>query len=82
MRLYLLCLPLLLTGCFGRDSDPILPSPRVPVDLLQPCSGYTGPLPQTEGHLSNALIAEARGRACANGKLATVGKILERALVQ
>ena len=82
MRLYLLCLPLLLTGCFGRDADPIQSPPRVPADLLQPCAGYTGPFPRSEGQFSEAMIAEARGRACANGRLATVGKMLGRALVQ
>ncbi|MEP0155210.1 hypothetical protein [Pseudophaeobacter sp.] len=48
----------------------------MPADLLQACAGYTGPLPQTEGQMSDALIAEARGRSCANGKLATVADIL------
>jgi hypothetical protein len=48
----------------------------VPPDLLQPCAGYTGPLPQSEGQISDALIAEARGRSCANGKLAAVAEIL------
>ncbi|MEQ3670202.1 hypothetical protein [Pseudophaeobacter sp.] len=60
----------------GWDSDPITTPPRVPADLLQACAGYTGPLPQTEGQMSDALIAEAQGRACANGKLATVAEIL------
>ena len=76
MRLYLLCLPLLLTGCFGRDSDSALSPPKVPADLLRPCTGYTGPLPQSEGQISDALVAEARGRNCANSKLATVAEIL------
>ncbi|MFC4214301.1 hypothetical protein ACFP4H_17705 [Pseudophaeobacter arcticus] len=48
----------------------------MPTDLLQPCAGYTGPLPLSEGQFSDALIAEARGRRCANGKLATVAEIL------
>ena len=78
MRLYPLCLPLLLTGCFGLDSEPITPPPRVPADLLQPCAGYTGPLPQSEGQISDALIAEARGRACANGRLEVVREILDQ----
>ena len=76
MRLYPLCLPLLLAGCSDRTSDPVVPPPRVPADLLQPCAGYTGPVPQSEGQFSDALIAEARGRSCANGKLAAVADIL------
>ncbi|WP_122073719.1 hypothetical protein [Pseudophaeobacter sp. EL27] len=82
MRLYPLCLPLLLTGCFGPESEPVTPPPRVPPDLLQPCAGYTGPVPQSEGQISDALIAEARGRACANGRLATVAEILEVSFAQ
>ena len=78
MRLCLLCLVSLLPGCMGRGSDPDrLPPPNVPADLLTPCAGYTGPVPTTEGQLSNALIAEAQGRGCANGKLATVAEILQ-----
>lgn len=76
MRLYPLCFLLLLAGCFGRDSKAIEPPPRVPADLLQPVPGYTGPVPQTEGQLSDALIAERRGRQAANAKLATIGEIL------
>ncbi len=77
MRLCLLCSLLLLTGCFGRGSEPIKPPPDVPADLLQPCAGYTGPLPRTEGQISDALVAETKGRACANGRLATVAEILQ-----
>ena len=76
MRLCLLCCLPLLTGCFGSDSEPITPPPRVPADLLLPCAGYTGPPPQSEGQISDALIAEVRGRACANGKLKTISEIL------
>jgi hypothetical protein len=77
MRLCLLCLVSLLPGCMGGGSDPaLLPPPNVPADLVTPCAGYTGPVPTTEGQLSNALIAEAQGRGCANGKLATVAEIL------
>jgi hypothetical protein len=56
----------------------VIPPPRVPPDLLQPCAGYTGPPPQSEGQISDALIAEVRGRHCANGKLATVADILNK----
>ena len=76
MRLYPLCLPLLLGACSDRATELVIPPPRGPPDLLQPCAGYPGPLPQSEGQISDALIAEARGRRCANGKLATVAEIL------
>ena len=76
MRLYLLCLALLLTGC-GGDKIVVAPTPNnVSADLLQGCSGYTGLVPQNEGQMSDALVAEVRGRHCANGKLAAVDKIL------
>lgn len=77
MRLCLLCLPLLLTGCFGPGSDRPAPPPIVPADLLQPAPGWTGPKPQTEGQLSDALIAEAQGRRIANARLAAISDILE-----
>ncbi|MEP1497768.1 hypothetical protein [Pseudophaeobacter sp.] len=54
----------------------------MPPDLLQPCAGYTGPLPQSEGQISDALIAEARGRACANGRLEAVGEILDLPILE
>ncbi len=38
--------------------------------------GYTGPVPRNEGQFSDALIAEARGRACANEKLTTIAEII------
>lgn len=78
MRLYPLCLVLLLSACFGRDSEAVMPPPSVPPDLLQPCAGYTGPMPQSEGQISDALIAEVRGRKCANARLVTVAEILNK----
>ena len=77
MRLCLLCLAALLSACSGPLPDPILQPPSVPEDLLQPCPGYTGLVPQTEGQISDALLAEAQGRACANDRLATLAEILQ-----
>ncbi|MEQ3704580.1 hypothetical protein [uncultured Pseudophaeobacter sp.] len=54
----------------------------MPPDLLQPCAGYTGPLPQSEGQISDALIAEARGRSCANGRLTAVAEILTQPILK
>lgn len=75
MRLCLLCCALLLSGCL-RAPEVVAPSPAVPADLLRPCAGYGGPMPQNEGQLSDALIAEAKGRACANARLSTIDEIL------
>lgn len=76
MRLCLLCLVPLLSACSQPLPDPILQPPSVPQDLLVPCPGYTGLVPRTEGQLSDALLAEVQGRACANGRLATLAEIL------
>ena len=75
MRLCLLCCLPLLNACTAEPSRVAI-APGVPADLLQPCPGYRGAPPVTEGQISDALIAEARGRDCANGKLATVAEIL------
>ena len=76
MRLCLLCCALLLSGC-GSNEIVVAPIPHnVPADLLQGCSGYTGPVPQNEGQISDALVAEVHGRHCANGKLTAIDEIL------
>ncbi|NDW56941.1 hypothetical protein G0P98_10530 [Yangia sp. PrR004] len=77
MRLFPIFCALLLGGCMGRDELVVVaPPPAVPADLLLPCPGYPGPAPATEGELSDALIAEARGRTCANRKLETINEVL------
>jgi hypothetical protein len=76
MRLCRLCLVPLLSACSPPLPDPIVQPPSVPQDLLVPCPGYRGLVPRTEGQLSDALLAEAQGRACANGRLATLAEIL------
>lgn len=77
MRLFLIFCVLPLAACMGREGPTVVaPPPAVPADLLVPCGGYTGPSPRTEGQLSDALVAEARGRQCANGRLAAIGEIL------
>ena len=75
MRLFPLFCALLLTGCM-RDTEIVVGPPPVPLDLLRPCPGHIGPMPKTEGQLATALIAEARGRACANARLSTIDTIL------
>lgn len=78
MRLCLIFCALLLSAC-GHDGPFEEPPPSaVPEDLLRPCPGYTGPLPRTEGQLSDAVIAEARGRACANARIEAIAAIVRR----
>lgn len=77
MRLCLICCALLLSGCMGRDAPRVVARPQpVPADLLRPAPGYAGPTPSTEGQLSDALIAESRGRRQANAQLAAISEIL------
>lgn len=77
MRLYLLCCALLLSACTPADKITVAPVPHnVPADLLMPCAGYTGLVPGDQGQLSDALVAEVRGRHCANGKLEAIDEIL------
>jgi hypothetical protein len=81
MRLYLLCCALLLSGCSTPDDIQVVAVPlSVPDALLMKCTGYTGILPQTEGQLSEALLAEVRGRDCANGRIEAIAEILNSAI--
>lgn len=75
MRLCLIFSALLLSAC-TRGHEIVAAPPPVPADLLRPCAGYVGPFPRNEGQLSDALVAEARGRSCANARILTVRKIL------
>lgn len=48
----------------GREAvEVVAPPPVVPADLLRSFPGYSGPVPRIEGQLSDALVAEAQGRA-------------------
>lgn len=78
MRLCLLFCLLLLSACTDHI-DPVVLPPPIPAVLLLPCTGYQGDPPTTQGEISEALIAEAKGRACANGRLATVSEMLQLA---
>ena len=60
-------MPGLLDAWSSPAPDWVAVGPNVAPDLLQCCSGYLGPMPQSEGRNAEALIAEARGRSCANG---------------
>lgn len=76
MRYYLLCCALLLSACTQNEPPIIAPPHNVPADLLQGCPGYLGPMPKTDGQLSDAHIAEWAGRRCANGRLTSIAEIL------
>ena len=76
MRLCLFFSALLLSAC-TRGPEIVAAPAIVQADLLRPCSGYRGSFPVTEGQLSDALLAEAQGRSCANAKLGAINEILK-----
>lgn len=79
MRHCLIICAALLAAC-GRDPvQTALVTAPVDPGLLQPCSGWTGPTPQTEGELADAMLAEKRGRLTCNAQIEAVAKILDLA---
>lgn len=74
MRRCLIICAMLLAGCL-RAEPPVGPPPVSP-DLLQPCPGWQGRAPLTEGQLIAVLAAEKAGRVQCNGKLATIAATL------
>ena len=69
MRRCLIILTMLLAGCGANRQPPL--SPLALLDL-EPCEGWTGPRPTSEGQFARAAAASEAGRLCANEKLATV----------
>lgn len=79
MRYSVLFCVMLLSGCLGRDEPVVSLIPlQVEPDLLTPCNGHTGPVPQTEIEFVKATAAEKAGRLCNEGKLQAVGEIVRR----
>ena len=72
MRRCLIICVMLLAGCSPAN----LAVPPVSPDLLQPCPGWQGRAPLTEGQLIAVLAAEKAGRVQCNGKLATIAATL------
>ncbi len=72
MRLCLIIFALLLAGC-GQPTKRVI---KIPTDLMEPEPGWTGPVPQTEGQLVDAALAEKTGRLRANEKLGTIREIV------
>lgn len=68
-RLTIIC-AVALAGC---GNEPVA-SP-IPADMLQPCAGWTGRSPETQGELLRAALAERSGRLCANEKLESVRQV-------
>lgn len=66
-RLKIIC-ALALADC---GNDPPIAAP-IPPEMLQPCPGWEGLPPQTQGELLRAALAERTGRLCANEKLASI----------
>ncbi len=65
---------LLLAAC-GPEPSPQPALPQIPIDLLQPCPGWRGPTPRTEGQFGDAAAAEKRGRERCNSQLAAIAGI-------
>lgn len=77
MRLCLIIFAVSLAAC-GREVAPdvVYAAPPIESSLLTACPGWAGQNPQTEGQLADAMLAEKRGRVCANGKLQAVSEVL------
>lgn len=70
MRACLIICATLLSAC-GHRAAPIIPP-----DLLQPCAGWNGKAPETEGELFDAVLAERRGRLMCNGQIDAIREIV------
>lgn len=68
MRRCLIICAMALAGC-GPDAA------TIPAELLDPCPGWQGRRPATEGELIRAALAEKGGRRCANSKLAAIAAL-------
>ncbi|GAB1361845.1 hypothetical protein MASR1M32_10810 [Rhodobacter sp.] len=66
---------LLLAAC-GPEARPQPAPPAIPADLLQPCPGWRGPTPRTDGQFGDAAAAEKRGRERCNSQLAAIAAIV------
>ncbi len=65
MRHLTIICAMVLAGCGG---DRPIAAP-IPTDMLQPCPGWEGRPPQTQGELLRAALAERTGRLRCNEKL-------------
>ncbi|MFO1203000.1 MAG: hypothetical protein U1E58_10240 [Tabrizicola sp.] len=65
------CLIICALALAACGPDPAL----IPAELLDPCPGWQGKRPETEGQLIRAAAAEKGGRLCANSKLASIAKL-------
>lgn len=68
MRLCLIICAMALAGCGPEPAT-------IPAELVEPCPGWQGARPATEGQLIRAALAEKGGRQCANGKLAAIAAL-------
>lgn len=72
MRLCLIIFVALLAGCGNKQQRVI----KVPDELFREEPGWVGPIPETEGQLIDAALAEKTGRLRANEKLGTIREIV------
>lgn len=73
MRNFLIICAMLLAGC--SSDEPLAVAPPIPADLLTGCPGYTGQVPRTERDIVLVVVAEKRGRECANAKIETIAQM-------
>lgn len=76
MRHCLIICALLLASCGHNPARVVVSPPPIPADLLVPCPGWTGPVPQTEGQFVDATAAERRGRMQCNAQIGAIAEIV------
>lgn len=65
----------LLAACGPERAPVVVAPPPIDPSLLQPCPGWQGPTPRTEGELVDAAAAERRGRMRCNAQLSSIEMI-------
>lgn len=73
MRVLLIICAMLFVACTKSE---VVVNHGVSPDLLSPCPGWRGGEVWTERDVIEVLLAERRGRICANTKIETIDRTL------